>query len=53
MWAFTATIVVNRKEFGLNWNMPLDAGGWALGETAKVSLDLEIVNEPETAPATA
>ena len=51
MWAFSAEIVINRKDFGLSWNMPLDAGGWALGETAKVTLDLEIVDEPETAAA--
>ncbi|MEZ5409299.1 MAG: YceI family protein [Acidimicrobiales bacterium] len=32
--------VVNRKDWGLNWNAPLDAGGVLVGE--KVTLEFEI-----------
>jgi len=32
---------VNRKDFGLNWNELLEAGGVAVGETVKISLELE------------
>jgi polyisoprenoid-binding protein YceI len=53
LWAFTAELAINRKDFGLNWNMPLDAGGWMLGDNVKITLDLEVVNEPETVPAAA
>ena len=51
IWAFTAEVTVNRKEFGMAFNMPLESGGWLVGENVKVVLDLEIANEPETAPA--
>ena len=53
LWAFTAALNINRKDFGLSWNMPLGAEGWMLGETVKIALDLEVVNEPETASAAA
>nr|WP_122262903.1 YceI family protein [Ornithinimicrobium cerasi] len=37
---FEATRRLNRKEFGLHWNMPLDKGGVLVSE--KVSLEFEI-----------
>jgi polyisoprenoid-binding protein YceI len=39
---FTTAFIVNRKEFGINWNKALDQGGLVLGEDVKISLSLEL-----------
>ena len=33
--------VVDRREFGLEWNMPLPKGGFALGNDVKIAVNLE------------
>ncbi len=40
---FTARTVINRKDFGLDWNVPLDGGGVLVGEKVNVSLEVEAV----------
>lgn len=47
---FTAVTQLNRKEFGLNWNMALEAGGFLVGDTATIEIELEAVRE-DPAPA--
>jgi polyisoprenoid-binding protein YceI len=37
--------VVDRREFGLNWNAPLPKGGFALGNDVKLVVHLELVPE--------
>jgi polyisoprenoid-binding protein YceI len=37
---FEGSLVVNRKDWGLNWNAPLDTGGVLVGE--KVTLEFEL-----------
>lgn len=32
---------INRKDFGLNWNKALEAGGVVVGETVKLNIELE------------
>jgi polyisoprenoid-binding protein YceI len=44
-YAFSATTSFNRKDFGLNWNVALEAGGWLVGEQVKINIDAEIVEE--------
>jgi polyisoprenoid-binding protein YceI len=39
----SATTRVNRKDFGLNWNTVLEAGGILVGEEVSISLDVEFV----------
>jgi polyisoprenoid-binding protein YceI len=34
---------VNRKEFGLNWNAALEAGGFLVGDDVKLSIEAELV----------
>jgi polyisoprenoid-binding protein YceI len=34
---------INRKEFGLNWNAALEAGGVLVGEEVKINGDIELV----------
>lgn len=48
VWGFSSDLTINRKDFGLNWNVALEAGGWLVGENVKITIDLEMVNEPET-----
>ena len=47
---FTVETEINRKDFGLNWNMALEAGGVLVGDTAALEIELEVVRE-DPAPA--
>jgi polyisoprenoid-binding protein YceI len=40
---YSATTKINRSDFGLTWNQVLEAGGIAVGDEIKISLDLEVV----------
>lgn len=40
---FQATTVINRHDFGLNWNMALEAGGMMVGEKVTITLDVQFV----------
>ena len=47
---------VNRKDFGLNWNVALETGGVLVGEDVNIEIDLAAVQKPavqETAAQTA
>jgi polyisoprenoid-binding protein YceI len=46
-----ATTTLNRKDFGLNWNKALEAGGVLVGDTVKVTLDLELARKAATTTA--
>lgn len=39
----SATVVVNRKDFGLMWNKALEAGGVMVGDEVTLTLDVEMV----------
>lgn len=38
---FTAEAEINRKDFGLEWNVALEAGGVVVGEKVKITLEIE------------
>jgi len=40
---FEAETTINRKDFGLNWNAMLEAGGFLVGDEVKVSLEIQAV----------
>lgn len=40
---FTATTKINRKDFGLVWNVALETGGVLVGEEVSITLEVEIV----------
>jgi polyisoprenoid-binding protein YceI len=40
---FTATTTINRKDFGIEWNAPLEAGGVLVGEKVAIELDVQLV----------
>lgn len=48
---FSATTTINREDFGLTWNVALEAGGWLVGKEVKISLDIEAVAVEEAATA--
>jgi polyisoprenoid-binding protein YceI len=41
--AFTAKTAINRKEYGLNWNQALEAGGVLVGEKVEIEIDVQLV----------
>jgi len=41
--AFTAETEINRKDFGLEWNVALETGGVLVGDKVKVQLDIQAV----------
>lgn len=45
---FTATSTINRKDFGLTWNVALETGGWLVGDEVNISIDLQAVKQEET-----
>ena len=42
---FTATTQINRKDFGLTWNVALEAGGFLVGDTLDVLVDVQAVKQ--------
>ena len=42
----TATTTLNRKDFGLIWNKPVETGGVMVGDEVVITLDLELVKKP-------
>ncbi len=39
----TATGKINRKDFGVSFNIALEAGGWAVGDEIQIAIDVEFV----------
>ena len=39
----TAKTHIRRKDFGLTWNMALEAGGFLVGEDIEITIDVELV----------
>ena len=42
----SAVTTIHRKDFGLTWNVALEAGGLLVGEEVTITLDLQFVNAP-------
>lgn len=42
-----ATATINRKDFGLNWNVAIEAGGVLVGEEVKIILEAELAKKVE------
>jgi polyisoprenoid-binding protein YceI len=41
--AFSASTEINRRDFGLEWNVALETGGVLVGDKVKVQLDIQAV----------
>ncbi len=44
---FTAVTKINRKDWGLNWNVALETGGVLVGDIVTLNLEVEIVKQAE------
>ncbi len=40
---FSATTTINRKDFGLNWNVALEAGGFLVSDDIKIAIEGELI----------
>ena len=47
---FIASTKVNRKDWGLNWNVALETGGVLVGDTVNIQIEAEIVKQPVAEP---
>lgn len=43
--AATATTKINRKDFGLTWNVGLETGGFLVGDEVRIELDVELISQ--------
>lgn len=48
---FTAKTKINRKDWGLTWNVALETGGVLVGDDITISVELEIIKQAEAVPA--
>ena len=48
---FSAKTSISRKDFGLTWNMALEAGGFLVGDKLDITLEIEAVKKAATAAA--
>ena len=48
--AFTAKAKLNREDWGLNWNMALETGGWLVGKEIKLIVEV-VADEVLAVPA--
>jgi polyisoprenoid-binding protein YceI len=42
---YTATTTINRKDFGLEWNVALEAGGVVVGDEVRITIETELVRQ--------
>ena len=48
---FTAGTTINREDWGLTWNMPLDGGGLLVSKEIRIEINAEAVLQPAAPPA--
>jgi polyisoprenoid-binding protein YceI len=48
--SYSMTTTINRKDFGLNWNVALESGGWLVSDAVKIAIEVEVI---EAVPAAA
>ncbi|MCO5197224.1 MAG: YceI family protein [Anaerolineae bacterium] len=48
---FSATGKINRKEWNMQWNAALETGGVLVGDDVTISIELELVKQPEAEAA--
>jgi polyisoprenoid-binding protein YceI len=52
-YGFEAQTKINRKDWGLVWNVALETGGVLVGEEVSIDIQLELVKQPDAVPAEA
>jgi polyisoprenoid-binding protein YceI len=48
---FSAKARLNRKDFGLTWNLALEAGGFVVGDKLEISIEIEAIKAAAVAAA--
>jgi polyisoprenoid-binding protein YceI len=48
---FSASTKINRKDFGLTWNVALEAGGFVVGDKIDITLEIEAIKAAATQAA--
>lgn len=43
--ALTATTQIDREDFGITFNTPMEGGGYLIGKTVKIEIELEAVRQ--------
>lgn len=47
---FNAHTKINRKDWGLTWNVALETGGVLVGDEVAINIELELIKQPEAQP---
>jgi polyisoprenoid-binding protein YceI len=47
-YGFNAKTKINRKDWGLEWNVALETGGVLVGDEVNIDIELELVKQPES-----
>ena len=50
---FSANTTINRKDWGLTWNVALETGGLLVGDQIKIGLEIEATKTAAVATLTA
>ena len=48
---FEAKATLDRRDFGLVWNLVLETGGFVVGDEVKITIDVELIRKAEPAAA--
>ena len=48
---FSGSTTINRKEWGLTWNVALEAGGFLVSDKLDIDIEIQLVQETEAVPA--
>jgi len=48
---FSGETTINRKDWGLTWNVALEAGGFLVSDKLDIDIEIQLVQETETVPA--
>ena len=43
----TAQTTINRKDFGVDWNLPVDGGGVVVGDKVTITLEIEAIRQAD------
>jgi polyisoprenoid-binding protein YceI len=47
IFGFSATAEINREDYGLVWNVPLDSGGFLVGRTVRIDIAGEAIRQAD------
>ena len=48
---FSASTRINRKDWRLEWNVALEAGGWLVGDEVEIAIEAELIKVSAEQPA--